>query len=150
MMRTFDWLQLWINVGTICSLVSIVIWQRMTGVVIRRLLKQDLEERKRSAALTMAWNSVWGKMKGDCECTSIQAKDPNRHFKGCPKRKEEYRAPTLTPIKIEHHVSQAASKWWKVGDWFQRFEETRANPNGYTRAEIDAFWDFIVKLREEE
>lgn len=43
-----------------------------------------------------------------CQCHRIQANDPSRHFRGCPKRMEK------TPAEIEESVCRASP--WFHGD----------------------------------
>jgi hypothetical protein len=78
-----------------------------------------------------------------CTCSSIQAIDPKRHFKGCPARDDGYQAPMLVQLRLEQKVAESAVKWWKVEDWM------KAHPVDFDTIHSDycrALARFIVSL----
>jgi len=131
-MSTFEWLQLVVNISVLGALVTLFLGQRLSWIAIRDLLNKSLEERKHQRAIELAWNSVYGKM----------AHTYQREYKSA--------YPSTTSEDCDVLTVEAANKWGRVDAWFAKLDDIRANPNGYTRQEIDAFWDFIVKLREED
>ena len=63
--------------------------------------------------------------------------------------KEPYNPPTLTSLRLEKKVADAAAKWWKVEDYLEKQAKEPDIPSDCEDTKAYALRDFIVKLTKE-